>query len=899
MAVARPINKGPNGIRTNGIVVPDTLVAPKKSQVVPNHILDTKIFHKVNQNDLVQARPGVVHFSGYELGNLHKQTMRVANISSECLQMHIIPPSTAYFRVKYKKPDRLVPGMTMDIVVEFVPDEWRYYYDCIRVHCKEDENLLIPIHAYPVMNTADFPEIVHFPPTPVSHTSSKVIPLRCNAPIDFEFQLTYLQPHPAFTVHPLSGIVPASGEVSIAVSFSPTDFSTAHMKLQLNISQFNSKPLVCSFSGVSEPGLARVEAEKRMKEDTFDEGPDDSPLLDPHSISPVNIARRKRRSKSKTRSQPQQEVDYAGFRFPTNLNNTHAVNYVLNQEQGKMRAKDLRDAVLSKKESGPSTRQMKEALFDHEVKQDVLSERRNQLRWQVHLGREQISPGARLDIMEARKEAEREYHFQRGDPLPDIEFNRACTACTQRRTHRRADYLPSIEAKFDNYTNDPWALRHRAMGRFQQAAWKVIVRMRVNHRIRLIKKLVEDYRAGRAGREPSATYGDNKDAAIQDVPIEIEKANVMPYAFPTYTPPDIKDDMAPDALGSVPVQPTDVFVKRKVPYSNLKVPQQYKSMGYKAHNVHDASSGYVAPKLVRPLRTGAEDEIITLQAPPPPPGTAWARERTADSLGEAVMEEAQERETAMALAPPAALFQPIEYPSLHIFNPAPGLQVFLPPLPYAEVDPDFHLCPLPRYTHKDPTNKHAATLKKFLDREDVIRGVMQWKKFPSQGLVSLSNTPTLTNVWVPRWTDPFSQDMLPSEVPTLLDGLARDDAVEMAHSDTSEDEGDVVDKDVDSERREDEIALTPEMVNAQFPLIDQPLSPSPAPEGQTSEEFPHGPRLPVHNNPVSSVGPVPREKRERELEMFLKKRYNRLGDRVESKVTHMENLTTDPALVLK
>ena len=35
--------------------------------------------------------------------------------------------------------------------------------------------------------------------------------------------------------------------------------------------------------------------------------------------------------------------------------------------------------------------------------------------------------------------------------------------------------------------------------------------------------------------------------------------------------------------------------------------------------------------------------------------------------------------------------------------------------------------------------------------QDTIRGIMSWRKFPSQGLTSLSNTPTLTNVWVPRW----------------------------------------------------------------------------------------------------------------------------------------------------
>ena len=53
-------------------------------------------------------------------------------------------------------------------------------------------------------------------------------------------------------------------------------------------------------------------------------------------------------------------------------------------------------------------------------------------------------------------------------------------------------------------------------------------------------------------------------------------------------------------------------------------------------------------------------------------------------------------------------------------NPSPGLQVFQSPLPYAETDSDFHLCPLPRYTSNNVTNPHMSTQKQYLDKEVCI-----------------------------------------------------------------------------------------------------------------------------------------------------------------------------------
>lgn len=51
------------------------------------------------------------------------------------------------------------------------------------------------------------------------------------------------------------GIVPSSGKVDVMVTFAPTEFNTAVMKLKLELTQFNFSPLLCTFSGSSLPGL--------------------------------------------------------------------------------------------------------------------------------------------------------------------------------------------------------------------------------------------------------------------------------------------------------------------------------------------------------------------------------------------------------------------------------------------------------------------------------------------------------------------------------------------------------------------------------------------------------------------------------------------------------------------
>ena len=54
-------------------------------------------------NSIVQARPAVVHFGGFTVGETQRQVLQIANISTEVQRMHIIPPQTEFFSIHYTK----------------------------------------------------------------------------------------------------------------------------------------------------------------------------------------------------------------------------------------------------------------------------------------------------------------------------------------------------------------------------------------------------------------------------------------------------------------------------------------------------------------------------------------------------------------------------------------------------------------------------------------------------------------------------------------------------------------------------------------------------------------------------------------------------------------------------
>ncbi|KAK5600320.1 hypothetical protein CRENBAI_026797 [Crenichthys baileyi] len=749
---------------------------------IPNHLLESKIYAKLKSNSQIQAEPLELHFSSFELGKNYTKILKLINISSEAINIHIIPTLTKYFQTTYTKKCRLIPGLAYTLKVAFCPEEWRYFYDCIRVHCKGEENLLIPVHAYPVIDDLHIPPHIDLAAVPLGQSVHRVIPLRCSCPIDFEFQVYVIQPHEAFSIHPLTGVIPANGEAKITVTFCPLQYETSQFTFQLVVSQFNTKPYLCTINASSTPHLALGQLDR--KPDDRLATPAEYRGRPPPSQRPPG---RKSRQSSIKEADKLKVVVKHGPPPSVDVCMPAGVAKMLIKDINKLNSTDLKKALSCGSMKGKQSRTMKEALFMKKVQQAAGEEQANHLRWQVHPGMELVSEQRQRQILEEREMALHEYMVRKGDE----DFALEQTKLSSRRMIRDAGQDPDGEPVFQLYTSIHWELRQRVLTLFQQAARKVVIRCRLQRRLASLKKLAESMK-----KVPSVE--NVKDRKCE---FEVSVDNVLPSSFPIF--PQEVNPMDWRNLVALPVDPIDVTVTAHIPFFKLQVPQHYKLMGYRPASVWEAFNSYVPTTLARPLRARPQDAQEPVEE-----GHKLLRTMEL-KVGRNAEELVSAKETArLSFSAPEALIRPFPANPLRIFNPALGLQSYKPQPKYLESDLEFHLCPLPRYTLRESNTSGLMTLTphaEFLHHEGSVHGVTKQRNPDSASLLSES-VPLAPNSSPRRFVD-YNTDILPLSAPPLLAALP--DGLPPLTESPCEGPG---------------VQLTPEIIRAEFLLKKAPVS---------------------------------------------------------------------------
>lgn len=82
-----------------------------------NYLTKFNKFDAVGSNGLFGAYPSIVRFAGFELRKTHTIKVKLINNSPAPQRLHILPPSTPYFKIKYNKKGMIPSGISEDIYV--------------------------------------------------------------------------------------------------------------------------------------------------------------------------------------------------------------------------------------------------------------------------------------------------------------------------------------------------------------------------------------------------------------------------------------------------------------------------------------------------------------------------------------------------------------------------------------------------------------------------------------------------------------------------------------------------------------------------------------------------------------------------------------------------------------
>ncbi|POM76456.1 Hypothetical protein PHPALM_6301 [Phytophthora palmivora] len=528
-------------------------------------------------DEMLFAQPTSIHFGGFELDRSVQQRVRVHNNSAKAVRLrYTFPTGKKGFRATFASTDRpsfVSAGLCEEIIVSFTPPAgFQYYYDCIQVQCEEvaygsSTNVarsgatLIPLHAYPMVNEVSFPTRMDFGVVPRNSCARKCVDITCSVPVEFEYELRVTKPHPAFTVFPLSGTIPPRGVARIELEFRPLLYATASAELELHVSQLGFVPRVCTLAGSSSSTATDValavdvtqQKSRSLASPTSEANPRNRSEAQAKS-SKTSTPRKETKSQSKKSVQEERQLSdvegdememekVRGIEIPRNLNSVTSVTFVLNQEPGKLKPKDLKKAIAANRSlqqqqreeqaklsmgdvSGDEdaavlsfqvlmqeeerflervrvSKQVKDMFFQQELREVAEAEKTLEFQsHKVHLGQRLLSREQITQIIKLRDFNSKALAYQQREQLRTMfinvhyesqlvsdyqhehsDENQGLSLGELKTAVLPAHFVPAYSPDYKPYKNDLWTRRQRVLRRLVRAVSKCILRLRVQKRL--------------------------------------------------------------------------------------------------------------------------------------------------------------------------------------------------------------------------------------------------------------------------------------------------------------------------------------------------------------------------------------------------------------------------------
>lgn len=579
-------------------------------------LLEKGTFEQLQRNDIIETRPHILHFGGYQLHKEHSHVLRILNISPSSLRLAIIAPATPHFRIAYDKKGLLAPGMSEDIIVTFTPHEWRYYHDTVKIHCGDlSENLVVPIHAYPAANDVALPRIVDFGNVAIGKSRTREIPLSCKIPIKFEFEITVLESHPDIDIAPLAGIIPPDGTTSVHITFTPSNHRTAHAEVQFNIAQFDFEPITVTIVGSCVPDLHRkgvLEVENNEVRTMT------AQTLHDTVMTKMGTLRGKRGRKPIETKMPAPRADQ------------QSTNHVPRQTAGKMPLKDLSGFIREQREMAERRRRKAEAStndddaegadaddddrqavelrFEMRYREVAKYDQDKELKSMVAIGEDPPTQ----DEVDAVLAARRERHARLLQSRIRDDTARVQSVLSQEPLAVPIAFKPASAPHWDENANDIFSMRLQVIDRFVRAGSKCLMQVRARRRL---QRLVEALRgAGVADRASCKAWVESENKAfaagllrteddregallVVDMPVDF----VLPPQIPTSQALMSTEDRQP-----VEVMPLDNF--ETFPPASTSDRLDYKVLQYE-HYAAPPPPAYMKLNEDRPKYQAALEEL--------------------------------------------------------------------------------------------------------------------------------------------------------------------------------------------------------------------------------------------------------------------------------------------------